>query len=352
MDEPKESLENYIIKKDFFKLIMPYFRNEKKEEIIPVDRRSFYREEVNRKTFRKWKIDPKDIADFYLLSEFIQSTGSSHPEDSKNVAVLQARGRIGEIGRKLTVALMHEQFEELGRFGPIKGGTVPAELKAKLPDQNAALNNYSETAAIIYQMENMGQLAFDQVYTENRDKMLTTLQYISANQTPKWKNIAQWMIALLDKDNIRQLPHPFGKFDQTLIIDRLINSVHYNGAISTRVTNNFPEAALVLTAHGLVGGAQLLLQHSRLINSGGDLANLIRQKVTALTVDPGKISFQLVEAIQSNRIPPIFQDGLLLESDDSSVRDAISQKQGGKRSYANSSTAIIEASLHDHNKLE
>lgn len=305
-----------------------------------------------------WKLNPSDIADFYLLTQFIysQPANSSEQSDTAYVSVAKAKTRITDIGRRLLVALTHEQLEEYDRFAKVNGSRLPKQVKEKvdayIKKREEESDGQTESLPIMQKVNlylsdfkaNLDEHSSgEDVWEKFKDKQMfeTSLQILESQQTGRWKVMASAMRGLLDKT------YPIGKFIQAtssrkmnkqectqleeiikpnreiFLIDRLFNYVHNTGHVSARVTNHFPRSATLLMAHGMPGNADYLLRSSSFLYGGDMLSSQIQRQTQA----EGDLAGSFIELVQTQRIPTDYMAALLLEFDNEKLHKVIQSKQ-------------------------
>lgn len=72
--------------------------------------------ELGKRFNRPWKIDPQDIADFYLSANVGYRPPEYQSSDEENVMLLRAKARMTEIGERISFAIIHEGFREHTKF--------------------------------------------------------------------------------------------------------------------------------------------------------------------------------------------------------------------------------------------
>lgn len=312
---------------------------------------------------RGWKLNPSDIADFYLLEPFLQRTGTkdAYHEDTTNMAVLKAKDRVSIIGKRLLVALAHEQLDEYDRFATVNPKRMPDALKEKVeqyydetrPEGMRPKKEESLTFRMNYYLSafkaKLDQHATRQQALEvfdDTDMFATAVQILETQQSGRWKVMATAMQALMNTS------YPVGEFlsaalpsgattevqqelqehveanRETFLIDRLINYVHNTGMMSARVTNYFPRAASLLLAHGLPQHEQYLFYHSSFNYSYDTLATHLRKDLPS---DGDRdLLGDLTTAVNEGNLPREYEYGMLLEFGGTELEDTIQEKRASE----------------------
>lgn len=308
---------------------------------------------------KPWKLNPSDIADFYLLEGFISQKEQSdnHIEDTTNVALLKAKAKVSTIGERLLVALLHEQLDEYDRFTKIKPDNIPEDLKELLlkyysekaanstelavpkPDGTREINLYlSDVKALLVQRS--GRSDISEIF-KNREMLDTAIQILETQQEGRWQIMATLMRALLNKSysmeklvrnispketpisekTIKETGETLESIREAFLIDRLINFVHNTGMMSARVTNDFPRAATLLTAHGLPSQDRYLFYYSSLIYGNDSLSTQIRNGLSE--VKGNDFIDNLAELVAVGKLPREYKYAFLLEFGDPRIHQAV-----------------------------
>jgi hypothetical protein len=361
--------------------------NEVVEDPTLTDYTSAYRR-LNEERNRGWKLNPSDIADFYLLERFISlhESPQHYASDTQNLALLQAKDRVSEIGKRLLVALTHEQMDEYDRWTTMDTDALPDDLKTKIhnfyterhPEEGIEPGHPSGTEqGLNYEYEMNYYLSefkrkLDEHSSRNdvleifddKDMFATALQILESQQTGRWQVMAIAMSALLDKN------YPLGNFirqsftdntkpedvdeveknieahRETFLIDRLLNYVHNTGIMSARITNYFPRSASLLLAHGMPGHDRYLHYYSSFINGGNNILASQLRKTIAQDEDRDIVS-DFTDVVQINRLPREYNYALLLEFDNPKLQDAIQKKTGEALTPTSLYTLLQRVSHHD-----
>jgi hypothetical protein len=365
-NKPKTS-HNVIKLKDIPEEANKYQETILSERIINVpdlpDYTAAYRKLTTERN-KPWKLNPSDIADFYLLEPFISRVGESqtHIEDTLNMALLNARDRVRDIGKRLLVAMTYEQLDEYDRFTTIIPSKVPDALKEKVNtfyEEQRPLGMLSNKENTLAHRMNYYLSAFKNKmddHTASRrgtldvfddtDMFGTALEILENQQTGRWKVMASAMRALhdpsipidgfidnfippqvSDEDRQKTIDQIEGKRG-TFLVDRLINYVHNTGLMSARVTNNFPQSASLLLAHGMPQHEGYLFYHSSFAHSGDTLATQLRRSVSQN--EDRDIVEDLTEVVKNANLPREFEYGLLLEFPHEQLQAAIKAKRAGE----------------------
>jgi len=327
---------------------------------------------------KPWKLNPSDIADFYLLESFIRRNSGTgiYNEDTRNMALMKARERISEIGKRLLIAISFEQLDEYDRWTALNPGKISAELSEKIrkhPVNQARVNIDEKVKGGIIEIEEVNAyLAEFKSQLEglfvsesgNKSKIdqelfTTSLQILENQQTGRWQTMATLLRGLGEKDlPIEQVLKRLGmdeidpnliseveKSRELFLIDRLINFVHNTGRMSARVTNYFPRAATLLMAHGMRGHDDYLYFYSSIMNSTDNLAKFIENDLKQS--EKRDVIEDLVKLIESGSVPREYQYALLLEIADPRIKEAISRNSHEKLSPSHIYTLLQNISHHD-----
>lgn len=319
---------------------------------------------LNAERNKLWKLNPSDIADFYLLEPLLQrwSDPRIYREDGENMAYLKARDRVHAIGSRLLTAMTYEQLDEYDRFAVIRPDALPDEIRAKVDgfyrDNAKGMRKKGEESMqsrINYYLSAFKRKLDDHTAEqstlatpfEDQEMFGTVLEILESQQSGRWRTMATAMRALHDP----QLPldgfidHflPEGMDDkekkkavavienrrETFLIDRLINYVHNTGLMSARVANYFPKAASLLIAHGMPQHERYLFYHSSFANSGDSVARYVRRSLPQ--EGDRDIVEDLTAAVESGDLPREFEYGLLLEFPHQQVQDVILERRAADR---------------------
>ena len=340
---------------------------------------------LNQERNKPWKLNPSDIADFYLLEGYLSEHGGStaYQEDPTYLAIAKAKGRVTDIGQRLLVALAHEQLDEYDRFAKVNTASVPDELRATIhehyqerqgqtPDQETAdtprgieqeINAYlADFNAMIEQHTTSGQTM--EIFTkENTNTMFgNALRILESQQRGRWQIMAKAMRALHDTslpmsefvrsitatDGVGVSPEMEERLErqrEPFLIDRLFNYVHNTGTMSARVTNYFPRAASLLLTHGLPGHEDYLLYHSSIGHAGDTLGKGIRHY--AARAEGGNLIDDLTTVIQAKDIPREYKYAMLLEFGDERLHEAIQTSTDEHITPTRAYTLLQRVSHHD-----
>lgn len=323
---------------------------------------------------KPWKLNPTDIADFYLLEGFIRKNSGPdvYNEDSRHMAVMKARERVSEIGRRLLIAMTYEQLDEYDRWTVSSPGKVSSELAEKIKTHNALRLNTD----LSYQSDEIGPADINKYLSSLHAKLgkaalshkdriddpemfSSSLELLESQQSGRWKTMATLMRALDDKDfPVEKVLEGLGvkDIDQSMIdeisknreiflIDRLINYVHNTGRMSARITNYFPRSAALLLAHGIPGHEDYLYYYSSLITSTDNLSKLIQNDINN---NPKRnIVEDFVGLINTGKLPREYMYSLLLEISDPRIKEAVLQNTSDNISPTHIYTLLQRISHHD-----
>lgn len=339
---------------------------------------------------KPWKLNPSDIADFYLLAGYIgeHEVSEAYQEDSTYLAVTKAKEKISNIGRRLLVALAHEQLDEYDRFAAVKPDSVPEELQKTIrehyqkstgqeADQETAdtqpvieqeINAYlADFNAIIEQHAGIGK-TIDIFTNEETNTMFGhALTILESQQRGRWQVMAKAMRALHDNsipmsefvqsitttDDVNVTP----EMEETLegqreifLVDRLLNYIHNTGTMSARITNYFPRAASLLLAHGLPGHADYLLYYSRL-GYGTDTLGREIQKYGVRGNNGHSLVKDLTMLMETQSMPREYKYAMLLEFGDEGLHEAVQESTRENITPSKAYTLLQIISHHDgHSK--
>ncbi len=324
---------------------------------------------------KPWKLNPSDIADFYLLADFIQknTAAGTYNEDTRYMAVMKAQEKVAEIGQRLLMALSFEQLDEYDRWSLIKPGGISSELRDRIRSHSSvsdllkieADSKIHPSEINAYLTEFKSQL--DEVFASGSDArkkvdsevMDTSLQILESQQSGPWGKMAILMRGLSDKSiSIDQIFKGLGvrEADEALIsqieknrdifiIDRLINFMHNTGRMSARVTNYYPRAASLLIAHGLPAHSDYLYFYSSFMTSTDSLAKLIENDLKK--ENKRDMIEDLVTAIKAGMVPREYQYALLLEIQDLRIKEAVQGTSSENLSPTHIYTLLQRISHHD-----
>lgn len=345
---------------------------------------------LNAEINQPWKLNPGDIADFYLLEQYISlhDNPNGYNEDPTYLAVAKAKARVHEIGQRVLVATAYEQLEEYDRFAQLKPDEIPEDLQeplithyeehADLPEGERdvysdesrirQLNMYlADTHAMLETHTKAGTTP--ELFTDPNNALMLTnaIRILESQQSGPWKAMATTMKALVDTSTPISSVIPDIEADEEIpaevkkvlqrnreqfLIDRLLNAVHNKGTIAARITNYFPKAAAVMLAHGLPGHEDYLLYNSNIVYGTDSLAKQIKQSVhQEPSDDEAEEKRDLIEdfreATYSHTMPREYKYGLLLEFDNDRIHEAVQESQKHTITPTQAYTFLKQVSQHD-----
>lgn len=106
--------------------------------------------EINQRFNRFWKINPGEVADFYLLEPLLFRNPNYYPEDSENVILLRMQERINAFGQKLSYATLSAIMREQAGasiFSDNVTDTILADMKHEFCSKNIDLEVANRIAA-------------------------------------------------------------------------------------------------------------------------------------------------------------------------------------------------------------
>jgi hypothetical protein len=258
------------------------------------------REESNKRFDRPWKLNPSDIANFYLLDGFIEKN-KGWQEDPVHIDVLKAKVKVGEIKKKVTSAFMAEILEEFEAYGEYN---KKKELTGDNVDLLAIRRHFGQPEIGEYSERDF---AYISDYAAECKKKLLNPQ----NDAPdtdiysplcgvlnkimvydNWKDICGMTQALVDpKISHADALKTFGVHNpdqdaldrmaegrDRILIERLLNTAHFGGLMLARVTNDYPVAQVVFDSHGLPEGKGVISHYSTLRHEQGPLGSYVRDQ--------------------------------------------------------------------------
>lgn len=327
---------------------------------------------------KPWKINPSDIADFYLLERFLSahSSAEEQQDDSTYLAVAKAKARISEIGKRLLIALVHDQLDEYDRFTLINPQTLPEDLKLKIhnyfcqkvlgldgktitpnyyKEMNFYLSDFKEFLEKPKPKENA-------ISADDKEFFDTALRIIENQQTDRWKVMATAMRALLDKScstgdflhklmpqadpqALKKMTDEIGEEKEAFLIDRLLNYVHNAGTMSARVANYLPRSASLLVVHGLPDHADYLLYYSSFADGRDVLSTKLKNRFARTSTED--LIEDLVSLVKTATLPRDYLYAMLLEFNNPELYEAIRQKTGESLTPTSVYTLLQRISHHD-----
>jgi len=334
---------------------------------------------------KPWKLNPSDIADFYLLEGYISEHEGSvaYQEDPTYLAVAKAKGRVSDIGRRLLVSLAHEQLDEYDRFATINSDSVPDELRStihehyqervgqgadpeaieSMPGIEQEINAYlADFNAMIEEYASRGETLDIFTHEDTNTMFGNALGILESQQRGRWQVMAKAMRALHNNSI------PMSEFVQSItttdgigisqgmeaqlerqrepfLIDRLLNYVHNTGTMSARVTNYFPRAASLLLAHGRPGHDDYLLYHSSVGYGNDTLGRGVQQY--ARRVEGNTLVEDLTTAMHGQGIPREYKYAMMLEFGDEGLHEAVQTSTSENITPSRAYTLLQRVSHHD-----